>query len=118
MDAVVAAVHAPVKSIGFAKKFKMSRSLRGIFVAALGLSFLEAVFAQSEELTPESQHHQTSQPVQDRAVPTQGGVVAPSASTRPEQDEAYSAAIRKCSEQSGAEQEQCVAETNKRFGRM
>ena len=90
----------------------MCRSVTGTLVVALVLCFSEMAFAQSEELTPESQHHQNSQPTQDGAAP-------PPASISPEQrDEAYSAAIQKCSEQTGPQQEQCITEATQRYGRM
>ena len=87
----------------------MFRSLTAMLFAILGLS-LSDVFAQDvsqdrseTQMMPESPQEQLGQPAR-----------LPEAQL----NAAYFVAIAKCLEQTGPEQEQCIAETKERFGRM
>ncbi len=89
----------------------MSRTLTAMFITALGFCLSGVVFAQDVSpdqpdvrMMPERQQERQGQPTR-----------TPEAA---ELNEAYLLALTKCLEQSGEEQERCIAETKERFGRM
>ena len=96
------------------EEFIMPKFMTAGLMAAFGLCFSGAVLAQNVQY-PSPDAQTTSQPQREQQEREPAPTTAPDAV---QEDREFIAAMKKCFEQSGPEQDQCIAQAKERFGRM